>query len=95
VLSEAQWSPSNDEIVGRLLISPPIAKSYGRNILRKLDCHDRAGLVVLAYECGLFGPPAMGPSHSRRERQRSAVDASERTRNRAPGGSGRALCLTN
>ncbi len=49
-----EWSPNNDEIAGRLVISPPTAKSYVRNILRKLDCHDRAGLVDLAYECGLI-----------------------------------------
>jgi DNA-binding CsgD family transcriptional regulator len=27
-----------------------------RNILRKLDCHDRAALVALAYESGLIRP---------------------------------------
>jgi DNA-binding NarL/FixJ family response regulator len=44
---------SNDEIAGRLVISPLTAKTHVRNILRKLDCHDRAGLVALAYETGL------------------------------------------
>ena len=47
---------SNDEIAGRLVISPLTAKSHVRNILRKLDCHDRAGLVALAYETGLVTP---------------------------------------
>jgi DNA-binding NarL/FixJ family response regulator len=47
---------SNDEIAGRLVISPLTAKSHVRNILRKLDCHDRAGLVALAYESGLISP---------------------------------------
>jgi DNA-binding NarL/FixJ family response regulator len=47
---------SNDEIAGRLVISPLTAKSHVRNILRKLDCHDRAGLVALAYETGLVAP---------------------------------------
>jgi DNA-binding NarL/FixJ family response regulator len=47
---------SNDEIAGRLVISPLTAKSHVRNILRKLDCHDRAGLVAIAYENGLVTP---------------------------------------
>ncbi|HEY5051082.1 MAG TPA: response regulator transcription factor [Acidothermaceae bacterium] len=47
---------SNAEIAGQLVISPLIAKSHVRNILRKLDCHDRAGLVALAYENGLITP---------------------------------------
>jgi DNA-binding NarL/FixJ family response regulator len=47
---------SNAEIAGRLVISPLTAKSHVRNILRKLDCHDRAGLVALAYESGLVAP---------------------------------------
>jgi DNA-binding NarL/FixJ family response regulator len=49
---------SNAEIAGRLVISPLTAKSHVRNILRKLDCHDRAGLVALAYETGLVTPGA-------------------------------------
>jgi DNA-binding CsgD family transcriptional regulator len=44
------------KIAGRLVISPLTAKSHVRNILRKLDCHDRAALVALAYECGLLTP---------------------------------------
>jgi DNA-binding NarL/FixJ family response regulator len=47
---------STDEIAGRLVISPLTAKSHVRNILRKLDCHDRAGLVAIAYETGLISP---------------------------------------
>jgi DNA-binding NarL/FixJ family response regulator len=47
---------SNDEIAGRLVISPLTAKTHVRNILRKLDCHDRAALVALAYEAGLIAP---------------------------------------
>jgi DNA-binding NarL/FixJ family response regulator len=47
---------SNDEIAGQLIISPLTAKSHVRNILRKLDCHDRAALVAIAYETGLITP---------------------------------------
>ena len=47
---------SNAEIAGRLVISPLTAKTHVSNILRKLDCHDRAALVALAYETGLITP---------------------------------------
>jgi 5-methyltetrahydropteroyltriglutamate--homocysteine methyltransferase len=47
---------SNDEIAGRLVISPLTAKSHVRNILQKLGLHDRAGLVALAYETRLVTP---------------------------------------
>jgi DNA-binding NarL/FixJ family response regulator len=47
---------SNAEIAGRLVISPLTAKTHVSNILRKLDCRDRAGLVALAYESGIIAP---------------------------------------
>jgi DNA-binding CsgD family transcriptional regulator len=47
---------SNDEIANRLVISPLTAKTHVRNAMRKLDCHDRAELVALAYECRLIAP---------------------------------------
>jgi DNA-binding NarL/FixJ family response regulator len=47
---------SNEEIADRLVISPLTAKTHVRNILRKLDCHDRAALVALAYETQLIKP---------------------------------------
>lgn len=47
---------SNDEIADRLVISPLTAKTHVRNVLRKLDCHDRAMLVALAYETQLIKP---------------------------------------
>jgi DNA-binding NarL/FixJ family response regulator len=47
---------SNNEIAGRLVISPLTAKTHVRNILRKLGCRDRAALVALAYETRLITP---------------------------------------
>jgi DNA-binding NarL/FixJ family response regulator len=47
---------SNTEIAGRLVISTLTAKTHVSNILRKLDCRDRAALVALAYESGLIAP---------------------------------------
>jgi DNA-binding NarL/FixJ family response regulator len=47
---------SNEEIAGELIISPLTAKTHVSNILRKLECRDRAGLVALAYETGLISP---------------------------------------
>jgi DNA-binding NarL/FixJ family response regulator len=44
---------SNAEVAQRLVISPLTAKTHVGRILRKLDCHDRAQLVALAYETGL------------------------------------------
>jgi DNA-binding NarL/FixJ family response regulator len=49
---------SNAEIAGRLVISPLTAKTHVSNVLRKLDCRDRAALVALAYESGLIMPGA-------------------------------------
>jgi DNA-binding NarL/FixJ family response regulator len=47
---------SNAEIAGQLVISPLTAKTHVSNVLRKLDCRDRAALVALAYETGLITP---------------------------------------
>jgi DNA-binding NarL/FixJ family response regulator len=47
---------SNDEIAGRLFVSPLTAKTHVSRIMTKLNARDRAQLVVLAYECGLVVP---------------------------------------
>jgi DNA-binding NarL/FixJ family response regulator len=47
---------TNNEIAGRLVISPLTAKTHVSNILRKLGCRDRPALVALAYESGLVSP---------------------------------------
>jgi DNA-binding NarL/FixJ family response regulator len=44
---------NNADIAQRLVISPLTAKTHVARILAKLDCHDRAQLVALAYETGL------------------------------------------
>jgi DNA-binding NarL/FixJ family response regulator len=48
---------SNDEIAERLVISPATAKTHVSRTMMKLHAHDRAQLVVLAYETGLVRPP--------------------------------------
>jgi DNA-binding NarL/FixJ family response regulator len=47
---------SNAEIASQLVISPLTAKTHVGRVLAKLDCHDRAQLVTLAYETGLVTP---------------------------------------
>jgi DNA-binding NarL/FixJ family response regulator len=47
---------SNAEIARQLVISPLTAKTHVGRVLAKLDCHDRAQLVALAYETGLVTP---------------------------------------
>jgi DNA-binding CsgD family transcriptional regulator len=49
---------SNAEIARSLVISPLTAKTHVARILAKLDCHDRAQLVTLAYETGFVTPGA-------------------------------------
>jgi DNA-binding NarL/FixJ family response regulator len=47
---------SNDEIAGRLFVSPLTAKTHVSRIMTKLYARDRAQLVVMAYESGLVTP---------------------------------------
>jgi DNA-binding NarL/FixJ family response regulator len=47
---------SNDEIATKLYLSPLTAKTHVSRIMTKLDAHDRAQLVVAAYETGLVTP---------------------------------------
>jgi DNA-binding NarL/FixJ family response regulator len=47
---------SNDEIAGRLVLSPLTAKTHVSRAMVKLGARDRAQLVVLAYESGLVRP---------------------------------------
>lgn len=47
---------SNQEIADTLVISPHTAKTHVNRIMAKLHAHDRAQLVVTAYETGLVTP---------------------------------------
>jgi DNA-binding NarL/FixJ family response regulator len=47
---------SNDEIAGRLFLSPLTVKTHISRTMTKVDARDRAQLVVLAYESGLVTP---------------------------------------
>ncbi|NRD27720.1 response regulator transcription factor [Frigoribacterium sp. VKM Ac-2836] len=47
---------ANAEIAADLVISPHTAKTHVNRIMAKLDAHDRAQLVILAYETGFLAP---------------------------------------
>ncbi|QFU90354.1 response regulator transcription factor [Amycolatopsis sp. YIM 10] len=47
---------SNDQIAGRMVISPLTAKTHVNRAMTKLRARDRAQLVILAYESGLVVP---------------------------------------
>jgi DNA-binding NarL/FixJ family response regulator len=47
---------SNDQVAGRMVISPLTAKTHINRAMAKLHARDRAQLVVLAYESGLVAP---------------------------------------
>ncbi|WP_042397668.1 response regulator transcription factor [Streptacidiphilus carbonis] len=51
---------TNDEIAGRLVVSPLTAKTHVSRAMVKLGARDRAQLVVLAYESGLVRPGWLG-----------------------------------
>jgi DNA-binding NarL/FixJ family response regulator len=47
---------SNQEIAGRLYVSPATVKTHVSRAMSKLSARDRAQLVVVAYESGLVRP---------------------------------------
>ena len=49
---------SNQEIATELFISPATAKTHVNRVMSKLHAHDRAQLVIIAYESGLQQPGA-------------------------------------
>jgi DNA-binding NarL/FixJ family response regulator len=51
----------NNEIAERLVVTPATAKTHVSRSMVKLHAHDRAKLVVFAYEAGLVVPHAKAP----------------------------------
>jgi DNA-binding NarL/FixJ family response regulator len=47
---------SNDDIASQMFLSPATVKTHVSRVMSKLAAHDRAQLVVLAYETGLVRP---------------------------------------
>ncbi|MBL3698054.1 response regulator transcription factor [Leucobacter luti] len=58
VLLRVAMGRSNQEIADELFISPHTAKTHVNRIMTKLHAHDRAQLVIAAYESGLIAPGA-------------------------------------
>lgn len=56
VLIEVGRGLSNQEIAEQFFISPHTAKTHVNRIMTKVNAHDRAQLVILAYEGGLLVP---------------------------------------
>ena len=56
VLALVAQGLTNEEIAGRLFISPLTAKTHVSRIMQKVHARDRAQLVVLAYETGMIRP---------------------------------------
>lgn len=56
IMVQIAYGLTNDEIAERLYISPATVKTHAARVMSKLEVHDRAQLVVLAYENGLVVP---------------------------------------
>jgi DNA-binding NarL/FixJ family response regulator len=53
---------TNAEIAERLVLSPLTAKTHVSRVMVKLAAHDRAQLVIAAYEGGLVSPSGSWPN---------------------------------
>jgi DNA-binding NarL/FixJ family response regulator len=58
VLTLVATGLSNDDIADHLVVSPHTVKTHINRAMTKLGAHDRAQLVILAYESGLVRPGA-------------------------------------
>ena len=56
VLAHMARGETNPQIASVLCVSPTTVKTHVARVLGKLDVHDRAQAVVIAYECGLIRP---------------------------------------
>jgi DNA-binding NarL/FixJ family response regulator len=70
VMTLVAYGLTNAEIAERLVVSPATAKTHVSRTMLKLGAHDRAQLVVLAYQTGLVIP---GAAIASREPQRLEV----------------------
>jgi DNA-binding NarL/FixJ family response regulator len=68
---------SNAEIAGELVLGDATVKTHVARVFQKLDLHDRAQAVVLAYETGLVTP---GKPRTPTPRDRSAGGSARRRR---------------
>ena len=60
VLARVARGLTNDQIAAELFMSPATAKTHVNRMMAKLGVHDRAQLVVIAYETGLARPGRNG-----------------------------------
>lgn len=51
---------SNDDIAGKLVLSPATVKTHVSRIMTKLDVRDRVQLVILSYESAMVTPGWLG-----------------------------------
>jgi DNA-binding NarL/FixJ family response regulator len=65
---------SNTDIAAQLNISIATVKTHVSRLLTKLDAHDRAQLVVIAYETGLIRPSPSATRQPAVARHRTAAD---------------------
>ena len=56
MLQQVAAGKSNSEIAGALYLSVATVKTHISRLLDKLDCRDRAQLVMVAYETGIAIP---------------------------------------
>jgi DNA-binding NarL/FixJ family response regulator len=56
ILAQVGAGLSNDDIARDLVVSPHTVKTHVNRTMTKLGAHDRAQLVVVAYETGLVKP---------------------------------------
>ena len=62
VMALAAEGHSNDEIAGRLFLSPLTVRTHVQRAMMKLHARDRAQLVVIAYQSGLVHPTRPSPA---------------------------------
>jgi DNA-binding NarL/FixJ family response regulator len=64
VMALVAYGLTNREIAERLVVSPATAKTHVSRAMGKLHAHDRAQLVVLAYQTGLVAASGAGATRA-------------------------------